>query len=78
MCISVIVFPSVDSAEITVKLLSWDLIGQQILRISNYYSAIHLTLKDYYLHGHLDECSGLYSWQADLHRLSSSFGIFQR
>ena len=57
MCIPIIGFPSVDSAEIKVKLFSYNLIGQQILRISNYYSPIHLTLKDCYLHGHLDKCS---------------------
>ena len=57
MCIPIIGFPSVDSAEITVKLFSYNLIGQQILRISNYYSPIPLTLKDCYLHGHLDKCS---------------------
>ena len=34
-------------------------------------------MKDCYLHGYLDECSWLYSQQAHLYCLSSSFGIFQ-
>lgn len=53
------------------------MIGQQIFRISNCYSPIHLPVKDCYLHGYLDECSWLYSQQAHLYCLSSSFGIFQ-
>ena len=54
------------------------MIGQQILHICNCYSPIHLTLKDCYLHGYLDECSCLYSQQAHLYCFSSSFGIFQQ